>query len=65
MLEKLIPENLYPEEMKKGRGDGLVSAGSSKIPWCHEHYNFDLNHAEILFNNGVRDVLGKIIERLT
>ncbi len=65
VLEKLIPENLYPEEMKKGRGDGLVSAGSSKIPWCHEHYNFDLNHAEILFDNSVRDVLGKIIERLT
>ena len=65
ILEKVIPENLYPEEMRMGKGDGLVSAESSKIPWSHEHYNFAFNHAEILFDNGVRDVLGKIIERLT
>jgi pimeloyl-ACP methyl ester carboxylesterase len=65
IFEKIIPENLYPEEMRMGKGDGLVSAESSKIPWSHEHYNFAFNHAEILFDNGVRDVLGKIIERLT
>jgi pimeloyl-ACP methyl ester carboxylesterase len=65
IFEKVIPENLYPEEMRMGKGDGLVSAESSRIPWSHEHYNFAFNHAEILFDNGVRDVLGKIIERLT
>jgi pimeloyl-ACP methyl ester carboxylesterase len=65
IFEKVIPENLYPEEMKMGRGDGLVSAESSKIPWSHEHYNFAFNHAEILFDHGVRDVLGRIIENLT
>jgi pimeloyl-ACP methyl ester carboxylesterase len=65
IFEKVIPENLYPEEMKMGKGDGLVSAESSKMPWSHEHYNFAFNHAEILFDNGVRDMLGKIIERLT
>jgi pimeloyl-ACP methyl ester carboxylesterase len=65
IFEKVIPENLYPEEMRMGKGDGLVSAESSKIPWSNEHYNFAFNHAEILFDNGVRDVLGKIIERLT
>ncbi|MFZ3136241.1 MAG: alpha/beta fold hydrolase [Thermodesulfovibrionales bacterium] len=64
IFEKVIPENLYPEEMRMGKGDGLVSAESSKIPWSHEHYNFAFNHAEILFDNRVRDVLGKIIERL-
>ena len=42
IFEKVIPENLYPEEMKMGKGDGLVSAESSKIPWSHEHYNFGL-----------------------
>lgn len=65
IFEKVIPENLYPEEMRMGKGDGLVSAESSKIPWSHEHYNFAFNHAEILFDEDVRDVLGKIIERLT
>lgn len=63
ILEKVIPKNLYPEEMKKGRGDGLVSAESSRIPWYHEHYNFELNHAEILFDEGVRDVLVKTVDR--
>lgn len=65
IFEKVIPENLYPEELKKGRGDGLVSAESSKIPWSHEHYNFELNHAEILFDEGVRDMLVRLIERLS
>ncbi|NCO68166.1 MAG: hypothetical protein COY75_08660 [Nitrospirae bacterium CG_4_10_14_0_8_um_filter_41_23] len=64
IFEKVIPENLYPEEMKKGRGDGLVSAESSKIPWSNEHYDFELNHAEILFAEGVRGTLLKAIERL-
>ena len=65
IFEKVIPENLYPEELKKGRGDGLVSAESSKIPWSHEHYNFELNHAEILFDEDVRDLLVRLIERLS
>ena len=60
-FEKVIPEGLFPEEMKKGRGDGLVSAESSKIPWGAEHHDFDLNHAEILFDERVRDLLGKTI----
>jgi pimeloyl-ACP methyl ester carboxylesterase len=64
IFEKVIPENLYPEELKKGRGDGLVSAESSKIPWSHEHYNFELNHAEILFDEDVRDMLVKAIDRI-
>jgi pimeloyl-ACP methyl ester carboxylesterase len=62
IFEKVIPKNLYPEEIKKGRGDGLVSAESSKIPWGSEHYNFPLNHAQILFDKGVRDKLVEAIE---
>jgi hypothetical protein len=60
--EKVIPKNLYPEEMKKGKGDGLVSAESSKIPWSNEHYNFELNHAEILFEESVRKNIVKTVE---
>jgi pimeloyl-ACP methyl ester carboxylesterase len=65
VLEKVIPENLYPEEMKKGKGDGLVTAESSKIPWCNVHYNFELNHAEVLFDKIVRNTLLKEIERFS
>lgn len=65
VFEKVIPKNLYPEEIKKGKGDGLVSAESSKIPWSNEHYNFSFNHAQILLDKGVRDKLVEAIERLT
>lgn len=64
IFERIIPENLYPEEIKKGKGDGLVSAESSKLPWCDEHYNFDCNHVDILFDKGVRDSLVRLVERI-
>ena len=62
VLEKIVPENLYPEEMKKGKGDGLVSAESAKMPWAEEHYDFDRNHAEVLFDEDMRETLVKVIE---
>ncbi|OGW36868.1 MAG: hypothetical protein A2Y97_06365 [Nitrospirae bacterium RBG_13_39_12] len=65
IFEKVIPKSLYPEEIKKGKGDGLVSAASSKIPWCNEHYNFKLNHADILFDENVRKMLVNTIERIS
>jgi pimeloyl-ACP methyl ester carboxylesterase len=65
VLEKIISENLYPEEMKKGKGDGLVSAENSRIPWSEEYYAFDRNHAEILFDAGARDALIRMVERIS
>jgi hypothetical protein len=57
-----IFEKVIPEEIKKGKGDGLVTAESSKIPWCNVHYNFELNHAEVLFDKEVRNILVREIE---
>ncbi len=65
VFEKIIPANFYPEELKKGRGDGLVSTESSRLPWTHEHQNAHCNHAEILFEEGIRAGLVKIIETVT
>ena len=65
MLEKVIPTQLYPEELKQGRGDGLVSAESSKLPWSNEHHAFPFNHAEILFDEGVRKRMVRVIERIS
>jgi hypothetical protein len=62
IFEKIIPEHLYPVEMKKGKGDGLVSAESSKISWSGEQYYFDCNHAEILFDKKARDTFIHAIE---
>jgi pimeloyl-ACP methyl ester carboxylesterase len=64
MFEKVIPPNLYPEELKQGRGDGLVSAESSKLPWSNEHHVFPFNHAEILFDEGVRNRMVRVVERI-
>jgi len=65
LLEKIVPGNLYPEEMKKGKGDGLVSAESSKLPWCDEHYVVECNHAEILFDKSLRNIMVQVVERIS
>ena len=65
MFEKVIPAQLYPEELKQGRGDGLVSAESSRLSWANEHYMFECNHAEILFDEAVREKMVRIIERIS
>jgi pimeloyl-ACP methyl ester carboxylesterase len=64
IFETIIPENLFPDEMKRGKGDGLVSAESSKIPWADEHFYFDCNHAEILFDIEAREICTNAVERL-
>jgi pimeloyl-ACP methyl ester carboxylesterase len=63
IFEKIIPENFFPEEMKNGKGDGLVSAESSKMPWAEEHFYFDCNHAEILFDKEARNTVINAIEQ--
>jgi pimeloyl-ACP methyl ester carboxylesterase len=65
IFEKVVPSNIYPDEMKKAKGDGLVSVESSRIPWGNEHYLFHLNHAQILFDKNVRDTVIKEIEKMT
>ena len=64
ILEKIIPKQFYPEEMKKGKGDGLVSAESSRLPWSAQHHNFNCNHAEILFDGKAREAAIEIIANI-
>jgi pimeloyl-ACP methyl ester carboxylesterase len=61
ILEKLIPARLFPEEMRRGKGDGLVSAESSRLPWAIGHEDFYANHVEILFNEKAREHIRSII----
>ncbi|HXX80792.1 MAG TPA: hypothetical protein VEI46_04535 [Thermodesulfovibrionales bacterium] len=63
-FEKFIPERLFPDEMKRGKGDGLVSVESSRIPWADEHYTLDVNHAGILFDESVRHRVIDAVRRL-
>lgn len=64
IFEKLIPENHFPDEMKKGKGDGLVSVESSRLPWADESYDFDVNHAGILFDDRVRRKIMDAVNKL-
>jgi len=57
LLASAVPEKMFPEEMRDGRGDGLVSVASSVLPYADEHFNFPLNHASIIFHRGVRDLI--------
>lgn len=63
-LEKIVPGNLFPEEMTLGKGDGIVSSRSSVLPFGDEHMNFHLNHAETAFDESVRKALLKRIESI-
>ena len=65
IFQKVIPDKFYPAEITDGKGDGLVSAESSKIPWYNEHYNFSLNHAQMLFSKEVRDLVIQTIEKIS
>jgi pimeloyl-ACP methyl ester carboxylesterase len=62
ILEKIIPSRLFPAELKKGLGDGLVTAESSRLDWADEHHNFPLNHAQMLYDKRVRETIIRFIE---
>lgn len=64
IFEKIVPAKVFPLELKKGRGDGLVTAESSKIDWCTNHYDFTLNHAEALFDPDVRKTVADAVDRI-
>ncbi len=60
-LLKIIPSFLVMEEIMPGKGDGLVSAKSSLLPWASKHHNLRANHVSILWN---RRAIKSIIEAL-
>jgi pimeloyl-ACP methyl ester carboxylesterase len=54
LAERLFPGRLVPEEIRKGYGDGMVSAASARAPHAEAHFDVCRNHAEILFDPEVR-----------
>ncbi len=64
ILVSFLPEEMVPEELLKGKGDGLVSAGSSVIPHAVEHHNHPLNHAKIIFDPEVRRKIREFVSDL-
>ncbi len=58
---KILPSRIVPDEMVKGKGDLLVTAKSSVLPWVEEHHNLPVNHVSILWH---KKTLEKTIQLL-
>lgn len=60
-LLKIFPSFLVADEITPGKGDGLVTADSSLLPWASRHQNLPVNHLSILWN---KSAIKSIIEKL-
>ena len=61
---KIIPVSIIPDELVSGKGDFMVTAESSVLPWAEKHYDLHTNHISITWNrkmiNTVQEVLSGI-----
>lgn len=60
-LLKILPPPLQLDEITPGKGDVLVSAMSSILPWSEAHYDLPANHLSIMWH---KTVIKKTIEVL-
>lgn len=65
ILLKFLPEKAIYEEIRKGSGDGLVSALSARAPSCLEHRDFPVNHLTAVFDGDIRDTVSGWIGRFS
>jgi pimeloyl-ACP methyl ester carboxylesterase len=61
-LESILSPKVLPEEMRRDRGDGLVSARSAVMPFADEHLDFPVNHLTVIFDPAVRNA---VLEKIT
>ena len=61
---KFIPDSICPDELMPGKGDFMVTAESSVLPWAERHYDLNANHISITWNRKAikvtLEVLGQI-----
>jgi hypothetical protein len=60
-LINILPPSIIPDEVIPGRGDFMVTAKSSVLPWAEEHHDLNANHITITWN---RKVIARVIEIL-
>ena len=63
-LTKLIPYAARPPELIPGKGDFMVTADSSVLPWSTEHYNLQANHFTISWNRKVREKTLEVLRQI-
>lgn len=54
VLSRVTPLGFIPEELRPGKGDGLVSVRSAHLEWSDERHNLPVNHASILIDNEMK-----------
>jgi pimeloyl-ACP methyl ester carboxylesterase len=64
LADRLFPGRLVPDEIRKGYGDGMVSAASARAPHVEAHHDVPVNHAEIVFDPDVRRCITDFVESL-
>lgn len=57
MLDRMRP---FVDEVRPGRGDGLVTDASARLPWSI-HVTDHLNHAEVLWNRPLQARVAQIL----
>ena len=60
-LIKVLPAAMLPDEITPGKGDIMVSAKSSILPWAGNHYDVPANHLSILWH---RRTIARTVETL-
>lgn len=63
-LLKFIPASAIPDEITPGKGDIMVTAKSSVLPWAAVHVNVKANHFTILWNRRMIAKTLKVLERI-
>jgi len=64
ILTGYLPERMVPDELKKGKGDSLVTADSAVAPDAVAHYNYSQNHAGLIFNRYLRKRIQQFVREL-
>lgn len=61
-LIKVFPASILPDELCPGRGDFMVTAESSVLPWAERHYDLNVNHISIIWNKTVIKRVSELLE---
>lgn len=62
-LIKMLPVSVVPDELTPGKGDWLVTAKSSMLPWASRHYNLPTNHFSISWHEKTKSITLGVLEK--
>lgn len=59
---KVLPSGMVPDEITPGKGDFMVTAESSVLPWALKHYDLAANHISIASNKKMKEKVMEVLE---